>query len=102
MITEKNKQNIIKELGIENLPAEKAKEIMERLEENIQRKVVLEVLDLLSQADQKIVEELIKNEDNKKIQEFLSEKIPILDSLIKVVAESVVKEFKNYVRLNLV
>lgn len=94
MITEEIKQNIIKELGIENLSSEKAQEIMERLEKNIQRTVVLEILDLLSQQDQQSLNVIFESGDNAKVQSFLQEKVAGLDSLIAAVAKSVVAEFK--------
>jgi hypothetical protein len=95
MITEEIKQEIIKELGIENLPGQKAAEVMEKLEENIQRALVLEILDLLSPQDQKELNTLIETGDNSKIQAFLEVKIPSLQSLIEAVAKSAVKEFKD-------
>jgi hypothetical protein len=95
MITEELKQNIIKELGLENLSDQKAADVMERLEENIQRSLVLEILDLLSPQDQKELNTLIETGDNSKMQAFLEDKIPSLQSLVDAVAKSSVKEFKD-------
>jgi hypothetical protein len=95
MITEELKQNIIKELGIENLADEKIAEVMEKLEENIQRSLVLEILDLLGSQDQQELNAIIETGDNSKIQAFLEAKIPSLQSLIEAVAKSAVKEFKD-------
>ena len=78
------------------MPPEKAEEIMARLEENIQRKVVLEILDLLSPKDQQKVQSFI--DDNKKISAFLSKKILNLDSLVKTIAKSAAKDFKNFTK----
>jgi hypothetical protein len=98
MITKEIKKNIIHKLGIEDLPLKKAEEVMKKLEDIIERKLVLEILDLLSKEDQKKVLAVIDSSDNKKVSEFLSEKIPAIDSLVKATAESVVKEFKNYIK----
>jgi hypothetical protein len=95
MITEEIKQEIIKELGIENLSDQKATEVMEKLEENIQRSLVLEILDLLNPQNQKELNALIETGDNSKIQAFLEDKIPGLQSLIDAVAKSAIKEFKD-------
>ncbi|HQK63778.1 MAG TPA: hypothetical protein PLF16_01355 [Candidatus Staskawiczbacteria bacterium] len=95
MITEELKQIVIKELGIENLSDQKAAEVMEKLEENIQRSLVLEILDLLNPQDQKELNTLIETGDNSKIQAFLEDKIPSLQSLIDAVAKSAVKEFRD-------
>jgi hypothetical protein len=92
----KVKKDIISKLDIEGLPKKKIDKITKQLEEHIQRKLVLEVLNLLKIEDRKKLEKLIG--DNKKISIFLQEKIPTIGSLIKAVAESVVKEFKNFIR----
>jgi len=94
MINNQIKQNIIKELGIENLSPEKSQEVMERLEENIQRTVILEILDLLNPQDQQSLNVILESGDNEKIQKFLEEKVPGFDSLVKAVAQSAVAEFK--------
>jgi len=94
MIDNQIKKNIISKLGIEKLPQDKIGKIMKKLEENIQRKVVLEILDLLKKEDQEEIINLIEINDDKRISSFLSEKIPVIDSLIKATAEAVVREFK--------
>ncbi len=95
MITDEIKQNIIKELGIASLPAEKAEEIMTKLEQNIERSLTLEALDLLTVADQQEFMKIAEIESDEKIRSFLESKISNLDSLAKAVAESVVEEFKK-------
>jgi len=93
-------ENIISTLGLENLSPGKAEEVINKLEENIQRKVVLEILDLLNPGDQQKVSELVADGDNKKVSDFLSEKIPahIMAPLIKATAEEFIKEFKNSIK----
>ena len=93
-------ENIISALGLEDLSAEKANEVVIQLEENIQRKIVVEILDLLNEVDQKKVSSLLAQEDGEAVSDFLSEKIPahIMDPLIQATAESVVKEFKNSIK----
>lgn len=95
MITAQIRQNIITELGIQNLPPQKADQVMEKLEENIQRTLVLEILDLLSPQDQRELNLISESGDESKIQAFLNAKVPGLESLIDAVAKSVVKEFKD-------
>ena len=93
-------ENIISALGLEDLSAEKANDVVIQLEENIQRKIVVEILDLLNEVDQKKVSSLLAQEDGEAVSDFLSEKIPahIMDPLIQATAESVVKEFKNSIK----
>jgi hypothetical protein len=95
MITEEIKQNIIKELGLANLPAEKAEEIMAKLEKNIERTLTLEVLDLLKEDQVEFIK-IAESGNDEEAKAFLETKIPNLDSLTKAVAESVVKEFKDF------
>ena len=96
MITEEIKQNIIKELGMENIPMQKVEKVMQTLEENIQRTLVLEILNLLDSEDQKELNKILESEDSVKITEFLQGKVTNLNSLIEKVAKSVVTEFKNF------
>lgn len=96
MITEEIKQNIIKELGMENIPMQKVEKVMQTLEENIQRTLVLEILNLLNLEDQKELNKILESEDGVKITEFLQGKVPNLNPLIEKVAKSVVAEFKNF------
>ena len=96
MITKEIKQSIIKELGLENLSEEKAEEIMTKLEQNIERALTLEILDLLTVDDQQEFMKIAETENNEDIMSFLKLKLPNLDFLTKAVAESVVKEFKDF------
>lgn len=68
---------------------------MVRVEDVIQRKVALEVLSLLDEKDQKEVEKLIEDGDHQKISSFLAEKNPVMDSLVKAVAVSIVSDFRE-------
>jgi Mg/Co/Ni transporter MgtE len=97
MLDEETKKNIIAELGIEKLSPEKVGEVMAKLEEQIQRKVVLEILDLLNEEDRRELIEITEPGSGRNISEFLSEKVPmsVVNSLVKAAAESVVKEFKR-------
>jgi len=94
MIEEQIKQNIIKELGIGNLSAKKAEEVMVKLEENMRKILVLEVLDLLRTDDQQELMSIIETKNDKKVFSFLESKIVNFSSLIRVIAVSAVKEFK--------
>jgi len=96
MITEEIKKNIIKELGLESLSAEKAEEVMTKLEQNIERSLTLEILDLLNVGDQQEFMKIAETESDEDVKSFLESKIPNFDSLTKAVAESVVKEFKDF------
>jgi hypothetical protein len=98
MITEEIKKNIIKELGLENFSAEKAEEVMTKLEQNIERNLTLEVLDLLTLDDQQEFMKIAETESDEDVKSFLETKISNFDSLAKAVAESVVKEFKDLAR----
>jgi len=98
MITEEIKENIIKELGLKNFSAEKSEEVMTKLEQNIERSLTLEVLDLLTLDDQQEFMKIAETESDEDVKSFLETKISNFDSLAKAVAESVVKEFKDLAR----
>jgi hypothetical protein len=99
MISGQLKNDVIFYLGLAKLPKNKAENILIKLENNIQRTLSLEVLSLLSEENQIEFDKIVKSEDKEKIKSFLSQKIPFIDSLTKVVAQSIVKEFKRSISL---
>ena len=100
MLDEQTKKYIISELGIESLSPAQAEETMAKLEENIQRKVVIEILDLLSAEDRDALIKITEPGSDESLVKFMSDKIPmsVIKSLITATAESVVREFKNSIK----
>ena len=79
------RDNLIKELGLDNLPSEKQMEILLDVGRIIQQNVVLRVLDELDEKDKgefdKLLEE--KSGDEEAILAFLRSKIKNLDEIVE-------------------
>jgi hypothetical protein len=86
-------QNLIKELGIENLPSEQQSEIVMETGRIIYQNIITRVLETLSKDEADEFEKFLgKNmEDQDKIYEFLKTKIPNIDEIVN---EEIIK-FKS-------
>lgn len=86
-------KNIVVTLGINTLPVEKQKEAMERLGAIVYQEVMLRVLDILSEEDKDEFEKIIeKNPDPENLFEYLINKVPNLDQIVKEEAEKLREE----------
>jgi len=81
-------QNIIKYLSLENLDEKKQEETLLRIGKVIYQAVMLRVMDILTEDEQKEFEEVLDRvgtDENKQVEimEFLKTKIPNLDKISK-------------------
>lgn len=78
-------QNIIAELGLESLPEEQKISLLENMATLVQKRVMLRIMEILSEAEKDQFEKFLeeKGEDAPEIAEFLREKIPNLDEVVK-------------------
>jgi hypothetical protein len=76
-------KNIIKELGLDDLPEEEQEKTMLKIGEIIFKGVIVRVLQELSDKEAKEFEELISNkpDDQEAILNFLQKKVPNLDEI---------------------
>ncbi|MEI6660295.1 MAG: DUF5663 domain-containing protein [bacterium] len=82
-------QNIIKVLGIDQLPQDKQAEAMERLGGIVYQEVMLRVLDTMSEPDKDEFEKLVeKTPDPESLFTYLASKVPDLDKIVAEEAES--------------
>lgn len=83
-------QNIVKELGLDNLPEDKQLEILEKIGSIIFQSVLLRTLDIMSEEDKDEFEKLLseKADDPDIVLKFMQNKVPNLDDIVK---EEVVK-----------
>ncbi len=90
---DKNKiqQNILEELGLENLPEDKKEELLSVMTESVLKRITISVLEQLSDEDKKEFDKLRDQADAEKINQFLREKIENYDAMI----EKIIKEFKQ-------
>ena len=86
---------MISELGIANIPSAKQKKIVEALEKNIQRKIVIAVLQNLNDKQLEAFDAVLELNDPKIIENFISSSIPGGTDFIKKIAVEVVEEFKK-------
>ena len=83
-------QNIVKELGLDNLPEDKQLEILEKIGSIIFQSVLLRTLDIMSEENKDEFEKLLseKADDPDIVLKFMQNKVPNLDDIVK---EEVVK-----------
>jgi len=86
---------ITQELGIDTLPEEQRGEILARLGENILKKLTIAVLDRIPQEDHAEFDALLKSGELDKLHEFLSVRIPDLDSFMQEEIRKVIARFKE-------
>jgi len=77
--------NIIEELGLESLPEERKIAIVQMMTDLVQKRVMLRIMEILSEAEKDEFEKLLKEkgESAPEVAEFLKEKIPNLDEIVK-------------------
>ncbi len=79
-------QNIIGLLGLESLPDEEKQAMLEKMTALIQKRLMLRVMDALSEEDAQKMAEMEKNPQE--ILAFIAEKMPNFEDVVK---EEVVK-----------
>ncbi len=79
---------IITTLGINALPVDQQKEAIERLGGLVYQEVMLRVVDQMEEADKDEFEKLLAtNPDPETMFEFIAEKVPEVDTIVKEEAE---------------
>lgn len=77
-------QNIIKELGLEKLPDERKLALLDKMSELIQKRVVSRLLQVLKGKDKEELEQIMAQKDlQEKLGQFLQEKVPDLEEIVK-------------------
>ncbi len=89
---EQTKQFVSDFLGIKELPTERQTQIMQELEDIINRKINLSIYDKLSPEDITALEKL---SDQKEIGDFVLARIPDLYDSVRDLATAVVGDFKS-------
>lgn len=85
-------KNLLKELGLGNLPEEDQTELMLSIGRIIQQNIIIRVLDELSDEDREEFDRLLgDNKDDGATLNFLKEKIKNLDGIL----EEEIKKFKQ-------
>lgn len=85
--------NLFKELGLDNLPQKEQEEIIIKIGEILQKKIILRVLDELDEEGKDEFEKVIgeQGDDEEAVLNFLRLKLPKLDEMVNEEIEA----FKN-------
>ncbi len=96
MITQKElRRTILEDLGIGHLPLDTQDKILEKLGENIIKRITLVVLENLPEDAQPEFDVVSASGDEAKMQEFLKSKIPNVEELIQKAIQGTISEFKE-------
>ncbi|MDQ1284177.1 MAG: hypothetical protein QG620_525 [Patescibacteria group bacterium] len=89
MDTQTQLQNtLIEELGLASLPPEKQEELLVKMTEVVLKRIFVETMEKLPEADQEEYSKLIDaNAAPEEVEKFLTEKIPNYDEMVKKVVE---------------
>jgi len=86
-----SQKNLIQELGLEDLPEEKQIELLTSMTRVLIKRITLEVLEKLTEAERKEFDKVRESDDPEKVAKFLRDKIKNYDEMV----EQIVKDFKN-------
>lgn len=76
-------QDVLKELGINQLPAERQEEVLAAMTEAVIKRIILRLVGELSEEKRGQLEEIADAGDSAKISEFLAANIPDHETLVK-------------------
>ncbi len=76
-------RDVLKELGIDQLPPERQEEVLTAMTEAVIKRIILRLVSGLSEAQQSQLEEVANSGDSAKISEFLAANIPGHEVLVK-------------------
>jgi hypothetical protein len=94
-MTDKNniQKSIIEQLGLAALAPEKKEEIALKVTEAILKRIYVDTVERLSEADQEVYVKLMESSASEaEMEEFLLEKIPDYDELVKKAADGLIAE----------
>lgn len=75
------RKNIIVELGLENISESRKLELLNKMSDLIQKRVLLRVIKSLSVAEKEEFDKLLGKEDDQEIYRFLIAKVPEIDEI---------------------
>ena len=88
------KENIIKELGLGELPEKDQAEILTKMTESVLKRIAVNVLEKLSDADRQEFEKLQESASPEEIDAFLKSKVADYEQM----AQKTVVEFKDEIK----
>lgn len=91
--------DLVKELNLDKFTEEEKNEVLTQLVDSLLKRLILRVYDKLNESDQKEFDELSKNGNVEKINEFLASKIPDLDQIREEELKGLVEEMKDFIQV---
>ena len=77
------RSTLVDGLDLDGLSEEQADEVIARVGEQIMQKVIIKILDQLSEEDKVMFTQITESKNGEDMQKFLAEKIPNLSELIE-------------------
>lgn len=88
--------DLIKELGLDDLPKDKKEQLLIKMTEVILKRIFVETMHRLPEADQASYEKMIdENASSEEVEKFLREKIANYGDMVKKVVEDFEEEMKK-------
>lgn len=101
MITQEElRQIILKDLEIGHLSPDAQDKILEKLGENITKRITLAVLENLPESARHEFDAISQSGNQEKLQEFLKLQIPNIEELLQKTIQFTINEFKEIAGLN--
>lgn len=97
MDTKTLQQNILQELGLQDLPEATQIKLLTQMTESVLKRITVRVLEQLSEQDREEFDKLQASGDAEKVDQFLKAKIPNYEQMLK----EVVAEFKEEMKANI-
>jgi len=97
MDTKTIQQNILQELGLQDLPEATQIKLLTQMTESVLKRITIKVLEQLSETDRHELDKLQAVGDSEKINEFLKAKIPNYEQIV----QEIVAEFKEEMKANI-
>ncbi|MDP1834039.1 MAG: hypothetical protein Q8L11_03885 [Candidatus Moranbacteria bacterium] len=86
----------IRELGLENLPADKQEELIIKMTEVVRKRMFVETMEKLSSIDQELFGGMLENQAGPdEIENFLKENIHNYDELLRKIISKLKVEVQN-------
>lgn len=90
-------QELMKELGLENLPEDKQRELIAQMTEVVLKRIFVETMEKLNETDQEAYGQMIdKGASPEEVDTFLGEKIPDYEKMI----QNIIVNFKEEMKKN--
>ncbi len=88
--------DLVKELGLDKLSADKQEEIVIKMTEVILKRMFVETMDKLNTKDQEALGDMMEMQTSpEEIDEFLKEKISNYDEILQGIVTKLVEEMKS-------